>query len=82
MCHVVKLLLLGLGVNPATCDVGDVDETELVKELGEIGRKQDPILLPAVFIGGRLVGGLDRLMAIHISGDLVPLLKAAGALWL
>jgi glutaredoxin len=37
---------------------------------------------PAVFIGGRLVGGLDRLMAMHIAGELVPVLKQAGALWL
>jgi hypothetical protein len=35
---------------------------------------------PAVFIGGRLVGGLDRLMAMHIAGELVPVLKQAGAL--
>ncbi|PKU69668.1 Monothiol glutaredoxin-S5 [Dendrobium catenatum] len=38
--------------------------------------------LPAVFIGGRLVGGLDQLMAVHISGELVPILRNAGALWL
>ncbi|XP_047053001.1 monothiol glutaredoxin-S3-like [Lolium rigidum] len=37
---------------------------------------------PAVFIGGRLVGGLDRLMSMHIAGELVPVLKQAGALWL
>ncbi|KAM0850736.1 hypothetical protein ACQ4PT_047492 [Festuca glaucescens] len=37
---------------------------------------------PAVFIGGKLVGGLDRLMAMHIAGELVPVLKQAGALWL
>uniref|UniRef100_A0ACD5VD61 Uncharacterized protein n=1 Tax=Avena sativa TaxID=4498 RepID=A0ACD5VD61_AVESA len=38
--------------------------------------------LPAVFIGGTLVGGLDRLMAMHIAGELVPLLRQARALWL
>uniref|UniRef100_A0A0D3ES93 Uncharacterized protein n=1 Tax=Oryza barthii TaxID=65489 RepID=A0A0D3ES93_9ORYZ len=38
--------------------------------------------LPAVFVGGKLLGGLDRLMAVHISGELVPILKKAGALWL
>ncbi|KAK1677119.1 hypothetical protein QYE76_037967 [Lolium multiflorum] len=36
----------------------------------------------AVFIEGKLVGGLDRLMAKHIAGELVPVLKQAGALWL
>ncbi|KAH7438919.1 hypothetical protein KP509_04G036900 [Ceratopteris richardii] len=38
--------------------------------------------LPAIFVGGKLIGGLDRLMACHISGSLIPLLKEAGALWL
>jgi glutaredoxin-related protein len=35
-----------------------------------------------VFIGGNLFGGLDRIMATHISGELVPILKQARALWL
>ncbi|KAH7441064.1 hypothetical protein KP509_03G023600 [Ceratopteris richardii] len=38
--------------------------------------------LPAIFVGGQLIGGLDHLMACHISGTLIPLLKDAGALWL
>lgn len=38
--------------------------------------------VPAVFVGGKLVGGLDMLMAAHISGSLIPQLKEAGALWL
>ncbi|KAH7441065.1 hypothetical protein KP509_03G023700 [Ceratopteris richardii] len=38
--------------------------------------------LPAIFVGGRLVGGLDHLMTLHISGSLIPLLKDVGALWL
>uniref|UniRef100_A0A0D9ZK38 Uncharacterized protein n=1 Tax=Oryza glumipatula TaxID=40148 RepID=A0A0D9ZK38_9ORYZ len=29
-----------------------------------------------------LVGAMDRVMAAHINGSLVPLLKEAGALWL
>ncbi|XP_044407106.1 monothiol glutaredoxin-S9-like [Triticum aestivum] len=40
------------------------------------------VALPAVFVGGRILGGLDWLMAVHISGELVPILKDAGALWL
>ncbi|XP_008798271.1 monothiol glutaredoxin-S9-like [Phoenix dactylifera] len=86
MCHVVKRLLLGLGVNPAVFEVAEDAEAALVAELAEIaaaaGGVQQQVLFPAVFIGGRLVGGLDRLMAVHISGDLVPILKEAGALWL
>lgn len=84
MCHVVKRLLQGLGVNPAVCEVrDDIDETSLVDEYVDRQDPQDQMMtLPAVFIGGRLLGGLDQLMAVHISGDLVPILKDAGALWL
>lgn len=40
------------------------------------------VALPVVFIGGELFGGLDRIMATHISGELCPILKKVGALWL
>nr|CAB3464452.1 unnamed protein product [Digitaria exilis] len=74
LSHVVKRLLQGLGVNPAVQEVAG--EAELA------GVVADDVALPAVFVGGRLLGGLDRLMAVHISGELVPILKEAGALWL
>ena len=38
--------------------------------------------VPTVFVGGKLLGGLDKVLATHVSGDLVPQLKQAGALWL
>jgi glutaredoxin 3 len=38
--------------------------------------------VPAVFIGGKLVGPTDQVMALHLRGKLVPLLREAGALWL
>eukprot|EP01018_Ginkgo_biloba_P004046 Gb_17723 [translate_table: standard] len=81
MCHVVKRLFCSLGVNPAVCELDeDGQGAEMEKILLRlVGQKPS---LPAVFIGGKLVGGLDRLMAMHISGDLVPKLKEAGALWL
>ncbi|KAI0522967.1 hypothetical protein KFK09_005356 [Dendrobium nobile] len=88
MGHVVKRLLQGLGVSPAVWEiVGEAEETALRTELGEMGPTEDeqrrfPVTLPVVFIGGRLLGGLDHLMAAHISGELVPNLKEAGALWL
>ncbi|KAF6997578.1 hypothetical protein CFC21_013786 [Triticum aestivum] len=72
LSHVVERLLQGLGVNPAVHEVAD--EAELAAAA--------VVALPAVFVGGRLLGGLDRLMAVHISGELVPILKDAGALWL
>ncbi|KAL2328159.1 hypothetical protein Fmac_021586 [Flemingia macrophylla] len=81
MSHVVKRLLLGLGVNPAVYEVEEKEEVGVVKELETIvGEKLQQF--PAVFIGGKLFGGLDRVMATHISGELVPVLKEARALWL
>ncbi|RLN30412.1 hypothetical protein C2845_PM05G29680 [Panicum miliaceum] len=74
LSHVVKRLLQGLGVNPAVHEVaGEAEHAGIV---------DGDVALPAVFVGGRLLGGLDRLMAVHISGELVPILKEAGALWL
>ncbi|KAF8409181.1 hypothetical protein HHK36_005255 [Tetracentron sinense] len=85
MCHVVKRLLLGLGVNPAMYEVDEEDEVSVILELQRIGGGQgndSKVQFPLVFIGGRLFGGLDRLMGTHISGELIPILKQAGALWL
>ena len=86
MSHVMKRLLLGLSVNPAVYEVDEEDEVGVVRQLEAIGAnydgKQEKVQFPAVFIGGKLFGGLDRLMATHISGELVPILKEAGALWL
>nr|ACG45565.1 Grx_I1 - glutaredoxin subgroup III [Zea mays] len=79
LSHVVKRLLQGLGVNPAVHEVAD--ESALAG-LVPAGAGAAAGALPAVFVGGRLLGGLDRLMAVHISGELVPILKKAGALWL
>lgn len=45
-----------------------------------VGSYSGPV--PVVFIGGKLIGGMDRVMGSHINGTLVPLLKEAGALWL
>ncbi|KAK6917623.1 Glutaredoxin [Dillenia turbinata] len=84
MCHVVKRLLLGLGVNPAVFEINDEDEAEVIAELFAIvgGGDDGGLQLPAVFVGGKLFGGLDRVMSTHITGELVPILKQAGALWL
>ncbi|KAA8524308.1 hypothetical protein F0562_010731 [Nyssa sinensis] len=76
---------MGLGVNPAVYEVDEEDEVGVVGELEMIGAgdgKDGRLQFPAVFIGGRLFGGLDRIMATHISGELIPVLKQAGALWL
>uniref|UniRef100_A0A7C9DDB8 Protein disulfide-isomerase n=1 Tax=Opuntia streptacantha TaxID=393608 RepID=A0A7C9DDB8_OPUST len=81
MCHAVKRLFCGLGVNPTVHELdqdprGKEMERALIRLLGA-----SPAV-PVVFIGGKLVGAMDRVMASHINGTLVPLLKEAGALWL
>lgn len=83
MTHVVKRLLLALGVNPAVHELhGEKEEQGIITLLQQPPFEVSDVQFPAVFIGGKLFGGLDRLMATHISGDLVPILKQAGALWL
>jgi glutaredoxin 3 len=78
MSHVVRRLLQGLGVNPMVYEVSTEEETAVSREVCGTG----DAAFPVVFIGGKLLGCLDRLMAVHISGELVPILKEAGALWL
>ncbi|CAK9152554.1 unnamed protein product [Ilex paraguariensis] len=87
MCHVVKLLLQGHGVNPTIFEVDEQDEATIIDDLLRIigvdeGQNDGRPQFPAVFVGGKLFGGLEKVMATHISGELVPILKAAGALWL
>lgn len=88
MCHVVKNLLLGLGVNPTIFEVNDEDEDDVKKELsiivggGGSSGSGGTMELPTVFVGGNLFGGLEKVVATHISGELVPILKEVGALWL
>ncbi|KAJ8638835.1 hypothetical protein MRB53_015529 [Persea americana] len=81
MCHVVNRLLLGHGVKAVVWEVEEGEESSLVQEIAMMPGDQR-LQFPAVFIGGRFVGGIDRLISLHISGDLVPILKEAGALWL
>ncbi|GMI77643.1 hypothetical protein like AT1G28480 [Hibiscus trionum] len=86
MCHVVMRLLLGHGVNPVIFEVEEGKEEAAVVD-GLPGfdggaEASGGVQFPAVFVGGKLLGGLDRVMSSHISGELVPILKDAGALWL
>lgn len=84
MSTVVKQLLFGLGVGPTVVELdqhvaGPHIQAVLFDLLGS-GRRRHPV--PAVFVGGKFLGGVETLMACHINGTLVPLLKDAGALWL
>ncbi|PON85413.1 Thioredoxin-like fold containing protein [Trema orientale] len=72
-------LFCGMGVNSMVYELdhdprGKDIERALMRLLGT------STALPIVFIGGKLMGGMDRVMASHINGTLVPLLKEAGAI--
>ena len=94
MCHVVKRLFCNLGVGPTVHELDErVEGADMEKVLRRLaldasesesgsGKATAPAALPIVFVGGKLVGGLDAVMAAHLSGTLVPRLKEAGALWL
>ncbi|GJN34851.1 hypothetical protein PR202_gb23551 [Eleusine coracana subsp. coracana] len=81
MSHTVASLFSDLGVCAAVHELdkdpwGRDMERELARRLG----RSPPV--PAVFIGGKLIGSTDRVMSLHLSGKLVPMLKGAGAMWL
>ncbi|XP_019703073.1 glutaredoxin-C1-like [Elaeis guineensis] len=81
LCHAVKRLFLELGVNPAVYELdedprGREMERALTRHLG----RSPPV--PAVFIGGKFIGFTDRIMSLHLGGELVQLLRDAGAIWL
>ncbi|CAM8907577.1 hypothetical protein QQ045_011841 [Rhodiola kirilowii] len=78
MCHAIKRLFCGMGVHPTVYELDQLDP-ELETTLLHLTNAS---AVPVVFIGGKLVGSMDRVMACHINGSLVPLLKNAGALWL
>ncbi|XP_073030878.1 glutaredoxin-C1-like [Primulina eburnea] len=88
MCHVVKQLLLGLGVGPA---IVELDHHESGRDIQTLlchlsgcgnGTAHIQLVVPAVFVGGRFLGSIEKVLTCHINGTLVPLLKDAGALWL
>ncbi|KAG8090273.1 hypothetical protein GUJ93_ZPchr0011g27889 [Zizania palustris] len=87
MCHTVTTLFGELAVSAAVHELdkeplGREMERELARRLYGVGRAAAGPAVPAVFIGGSLVGGTSKVMAMHLKGELVPMLKSAGALWL
>ncbi|GJN31895.1 hypothetical protein PR202_gb20350 [Eleusine coracana subsp. coracana] len=80
MCHTVMRLFRDLGVNPMVVELDeDPRGKEMEKALARLLGRNPAV--PAVFIGSRLVGSTDKVMSLHLSGNLVPLLRNAGGLW-
>ncbi|XP_073100926.1 glutaredoxin-C1-like [Elaeis guineensis] len=78
LCHTIKRLLYELGVNPTIYELDEEREGRKIEKVLVHLLGRNPAV-PAVFIGGKLVGSADRIMSLHLSGDLVPLLRNAGA---
>lgn len=80
MCHAIKRLFYEQGVSPL---IHEVDEdprgVEIERVLKKLGCSP---AVPAVFIGGRLVGSANTVMTLQLDGSLKQMLKDAGALWL
>ena len=74
MCDVMKRLFYSIGVYPTVIELegSEIDDLTAFSD-GEV-------VAPAVFIGGTCVGGLENLVAQHLSGELVAKLVEVGAL--
>lgn len=90
MCHVMKKLLATIGVHPTVIELDD-DEIPFLPSPPTAHDSTDHYptphnnnnhitAAPAVFIGGTCVGGLESLVALHLSGHLIPRLVEVGAL--
>ncbi|XP_043710928.1 monothiol glutaredoxin-S10-like [Telopea speciosissima] len=80
MCHTIKRLFYELGVSPA---IHELDEDSRGREMEwALMRLGFSPSVPAVFIGGKLVGSTNEVMTLHLNGSLIPMLKDAGAIWL
>ncbi|XP_059648692.1 monothiol glutaredoxin-S2-like [Cornus florida] len=80
MCHALKTLFRDFGVDTA---VHELDEIPRGREIEQALMRQlgcNPAV-PAVFIGGELVGGTNEVMSLHLNRSLIPMLKRAGAIW-
>ncbi|XP_009631350.1 monothiol glutaredoxin-S3-like [Nicotiana tabacum] len=79
MSHSIKSLFSDLGVNTAIYELDEMQRGhEIEAALSNLGCNPT---VPAVFIGGEMVGGENEVMSLHLRGSLKPKLKSAGALW-
>ncbi|XP_074592222.1 LOW QUALITY PROTEIN: monothiol glutaredoxin-S2-like [Curcuma longa] len=75
MSHVMKQLLAAVGAHPTSIELEEAEEEEAAADVAAGGSG-----LPALFVGGVAVGGLEGLMGLHLRDRLVPILLEAGAL--
>ncbi|CAI5470024.1 unnamed protein product [Closterium sp. NIES-64] len=74
----VKSVLHGLGVRPSVCELDkEYDGEELEDAVASMIGSHT---IPALFVNGRFVGGLDDVISMNYNRDLIPILQEAGAL--
>ncbi|XWS39061.1 hypothetical protein CRYUN_Cryun18bG0017700 [Craigia yunnanensis] len=79
MCHTIKTLFIEFGANPAVHELDEIPRgREIEQALLRLGCNPS---VPAVFIGGELVGGANEVMSLHLRQSLIPKLRQVGALW-
>ncbi|TYH43501.1 hypothetical protein ES332_D11G132800v1 [Gossypium tomentosum] len=73
LCYAVKILFQEIGVTPTVYELDqDPEGREMERALMRLGCSAP---VPAVFIGGKLVGSTNEVMSLHLSGGLIPLLR-------
>ncbi|CAA2979452.1 glutaredoxin-C13-like [Olea europaea var. sylvestris] len=73
LCYTVHMLFREIGIDPYVHEIDhDPEGKEIEKALLRMGCN-GPV--PAVFIGGELVGSTNEVMSLHLSGSLVQRLK-------
>ncbi|XP_059318439.1 monothiol glutaredoxin-S11-like [Lycium barbarum] len=73
LCYAVSILFQDLGVIPYVHEIDhDPEGKEMEKALMRMGCNA---MMPAVFIGGQLVGSTNEVMSLHLKGSLIQLIK-------
>ncbi|KAF2314958.1 hypothetical protein GH714_037328 [Hevea brasiliensis] len=73
-----KILFQGIGVDPLVYEIDqDPEGREMERALMRMGCTAP---VPAVFIGGKLIGSTNEIMSLHLSGTLIQMLKPYQAL--
>ncbi|CAL5208936.1 unnamed protein product [Lathyrus oleraceus] len=73
LCYAVNFLFQEIGVFPVIHEIDkDPEGKEMEKALKKLGLNAP---VPAVFIGGKLVGSTNEVMSLHLRGSLIPLLR-------
>lgn len=80
MCDVTKRLFYSIGVYPTVIELddGEIEDLAVFHRQGNSVLESEDVVAPAVFIGGFCVGGLENVVALHLSGHLVAKLVEIG----